>query len=392
MSQKPILNSQSIQTNFNMNNLKICNVLRVDSARRTCRIRSIEGVDYVCGYTSSFLDDSIPANDSRLRALVDFNQSEPIILAFMPLDSGAANDNQVQMSPTTGFEEKDRFESLFSEDESYVSFNERKIRKNFRGDKPYDMIPGDKLIRNHYEGNHILIGRGGINVLKVSDTNQIIQSLLDNLTRILARNFQLYTDAGQLVFDNTDNKTKMDLRLARNHIGKVKDGVHDVIYQIGNCDDGNTVSFQYITEKSQDPYIFTIDRKGQEFKSVPSDSVTIYNQNKIDGITENKATSVAKKYLIDVGDYFALSTSGAGSIKLGSENLNENNNALVRKPHLDKYYDLENALLQALIVPTLPLPFLPLAVRSPKLALLAKELGIQIPLVKQDKTTKVWGE
>lgn len=374
-----------------MNDLRISNVLRIDSVRRTCRIRDMNGSDLVIGWCGTISDSSIPENEVGLRALVDYSSKEPTIVSFLPVNSGYADKKQIEFSSETGGEEKDFFESLFAEEFSYQSFQETRVKKNFRYKTPYDMIAGDILFRNKREGNYLLIGRGGLNVLKVSETNQIIQSLLDNLTRVLARNLEFITDFGVLNFYNNDGQVKMHLKASRNH-SDVKIGDYDIDLQVGSCDDGNTVSFKYITEKNRDPYLYTIDRSGQEFKHVPSNSMYVFEENLIESVAENRGAYVGKSYMIEVGEKMVVESPGEGSIRMGSEDLNSHENALVRRPHLDKYKQLIQKIKTALIQATVPVPSLPLAVRNAGLAQIIAEIAMQEPIVDNDKTTDLWGE
>ncbi len=163
---------------------------------------------------------------------------------------------------------------------------------------------------------------------------------------------------------------------------------------MGACKDGNMVSVKYNREKDNDPYVFTIDRNGQEFKSIPDNHTLLIKENSIVSIGKNKTQYVGKEYFIEVGETYILDAPAKpGSIKLGSENLTSEQNALVRYPFLVKYHTLLNKLLLSITQPmALPFPGIPLLLQNPGFAELLADLTYEIGLVKEDKTTKVWGE
>lgn len=381
-----------------MKTLDIANVSRIDSLRSTCRITRLSSSqssnqEITVGFSHIQGECSLPPNDTNLRALVDYSQDPPLIISFMPLDAGAVKTKNLGMSSKTAHVTKHHFESFFGSMDSYNSFMDHETNFHFRGNRPYDLIPGDILFQNPYDKNGLLIGMGGINVLKVSDTNQIIQTLLDNLTRILGRNIQIISDFGVIKLDNTDGKVKFDLKGSRLH-DDVKKAKYDLSIEMGACKDGNMVSVKYNREKDNDPYVFTIDRNGQEFKSIPDNHTLLIKENSIGSIGKNKTQYVGKEYFIEVGETYILDAPAKpGSIKLGSENLTSEQNALVRYPFLVKYHTLLNKLLLATTQPmALPFPGIPLILQNPGFAELLTELISEIAIVKEDKTTKVWGE
>lgn len=311
-----------------------------------------------------------------------------MVIAFSHPSSFLNSEDQIDKNIDTGGDEKRITESLFGSNNSYSSYSDIKSNRNYRGRDPFDLIPGDIVFNQEYWKNFLLIGMGGINKLKVSNKNFFMQNLIDNKATLMAGNLDIITDFGVFKFDNTDDKVKLSLKADREFNKKVQQGLFDINLEIGACDDGNTVSFKYKTEKNNEPYIFTIDTKGRVFKNIPSDSVEIYNENKIESIAENRAIAVQKNFDIDVSDTLNFNTTKDGSINLGAEGLNELDNEIVRRPHVEsRYKPLIEKMADALMKPPpLDVPGLPLMLRSSELLELYIECMIQKPQVMNDMT------
>jgi len=77
------------------------------------------------------------------------------------------------------------------------------LRYNYAGSSFGDLIPGDKVIATR-EGNAIAVLEGGVNYFKASELCQIIGIKYNDLLRIVSRNFEHFTDFGNIVIENKD--------------------------------------------------------------------------------------------------------------------------------------------------------------------------------------------
>jgi len=336
----------------------------------------------------------LPPNTGEWRGIINLDSKNPMVISFSHPTSTFAADEQIDKAIDSGGEKKNILESIFGWEETYQSFNESKRNVNYRGREPYDLIAGDISFHQEYWGNSLLIGLGGLNMLRVSHKNFFMQSLIDNLARLMAGNLEIITDLGVLSFKNDDDRVCMRLQASREFNKKVQAGIYDIDLQVGSCSDGNTVSFKYKIEGTEDVYVFTVDTKGAAFLHTPDDVCHIYGKNLVTSVTKNHGHSVQENYEIDVEKDYILTTKDNGSIRLGKEGLSDTQNEIVRRPHVeDKYIPLLNKIAAALFSPpVLDINFLPFMIRSPEFAQLYTTCVSQSLVALQDTTKKTLAE
>jgi len=175
---------------------------------------------------------------------------------------------------------------------------------NFRSHRPSDLIAGDMGFRTP-EGSTIFAGRGGVAGIKVSDLCQLLFSQADDLARMVSRNFDLFSDWGEMRFVNEGGATRLHVK--GNAKGtKTWAGVHDVEIIIGKdpvTDD--FITLKLLDKESKEPvYTVGIDQNGDQHIYLRRDQVSQIMGNKGEGIVGNVRTVVGGDETRDVDGTF----------------------------------------------------------------------------------------
>ena len=122
----------------------------------------------------------------------------------------------------------------------------RKIYPNFTkyNNNAYeDLVPGDKVISTK-DGNMVGVLEGGVNYFKASELCQLIGIKYNDLMRLISRNFQHFSDFGNIIIENDEGRTSYILEGATSYknasLGKfnlkIQMGFKGDIYKISVTD------------------------------------------------------------------------------------------------------------------------------------------------------------
>ena len=171
---------------------------------------------------------------------------------------------------------------------------------NFRSHRPSDLIAGDMGFRTP-EGATVYAGRGGIAGVKVSDLAQILFSQVDDLARIVSRNFDLFSDWGEMRMVNEGGKARLHIK------GNAKGantwaGRHDVEIVIGASPSSpDFITMQLLDKKSQKiVYRLGIDQSGNQHTFLAQDQITEILGDRGEMVAGGVREFVGKDVTIDV--------------------------------------------------------------------------------------------
>lgn len=268
---------------MNMTNISVGTVLYVDTNRHLAKVLTTDGKKMEVGYSSKvsvygFGENSVPEAGSNLKCIISSESGEPFIRSFLPPASMYGSDEQVDKSTYSDATEKDISQSITASENNYTAYSikETSRKKNYRNNQYYDKIGGDVLF-NTSSGNMIGILRGGVNMMKTSELCQMLQFYEDDLTRIVSRNFELFTDLGSYAVYNENGKPRLEFKgsTGRNPKYNRRDENYEFEFQLGSCKVGNDtdsffLTFEYKTEGAE-TLLFTIGRDGTALLKLPKD-------------------------------------------------------------------------------------------------------------------------
>lgn len=106
-------------------------------------------------------------------------------------------------------------------------------------DKPEDFVQGDFVI-SRGRGSLIAILRNGTSILKASTLAQIVVSRFNDLVRVVARNWERFSDVGQQTAANVKGRLYEFMGWDRN-LGRSKNGVYELKDVIGDVAAGEVL-------------------------------------------------------------------------------------------------------------------------------------------------------
>lgn len=266
-----------------MNNISVGTVLYVDSNRHLAKVLTTDGKKMEVGFSSKvsaygFGDNSIPEAGVNLKCIITSESGEPFIKSFLPPSSMYGLDEQVDKSTYSEATEKDISQSITASDKNYTAYSISELdrKKNYRNNQYYDKIGGD-IIYNTSSGNMLGVLRGGVNIMKTSELCQLLQFYEDDLTRIVSRNFELFTDLGTHGIYNEEGKTRIHLKgsTGRNSKYNAREEKYEFEFQLGACKVGGDtdsffMTFEYKTAGSE-TLLFSIGKDGTALLKLPKD-------------------------------------------------------------------------------------------------------------------------
>lgn len=106
---------------------------------------------------------------------------------------------------------------------------------NFTSSSADDLMPGDKIISNS-EGSAIAVLEGGVSIFKASELCQIVGLKYNDLMRVVSRNFEQFTDFGNIIIKNDDGATSYVIEGAASQ-SEVSAGRYTLRIQMGAAGD-----------------------------------------------------------------------------------------------------------------------------------------------------------
>lgn len=361
--------------------LIIATVNLVDPVRRVAKITTVDNKKMVVGFSESGGkygegDFSSPPSGRKWKCVVDLNMGgDPFISRFLPPGSMFADEDQIFGKPTKAKGAKDKRDSISkTSSPSFRSFSldtSLNPKLNYRFNKFYDTIAGD-IGNRGIEGNYTAVLRGGVNISYVSDLCQILQFLEDDLTRIVSRNFEIFTDLGVLQISNEEGLTKLSLKgnSGRNKEFSTREETYEFELQLGACekikDKAFILTFQYTTP-NKDPLFFGIDVDGNVVSKIPRDHWEYSGEDRTIMAQSNIGLFSGKGIRVDAGsdlelvagdivekdpnnpENFSKARSGK-RILINKDKVREGNpegdhKSYVQKPHLDEHFNKLCSLL-----------------------------------------------
>ena len=134
---------------------------------------------------------------------------------------------------------------------------------NYSGNSFEDLLPGDKVLTTK-DGNAVGVLEGGVTYLKASELCQIIGIKYNDLLRIVSRNFEHFTDFGNIYSKNIDGATSYIIEGAASqsqsrmnqHTIKIEVGAQGDLYKVTTSNGANSIlSMFHMTNKGDIKYI-----------------------------------------------------------------------------------------------------------------------------------------
>ena len=223
-------------------------VMTVDIKRQVCKCTSEDGHilsnvrwGYSLGQQGGQGSNDHPVIDEYV-VLVNIKGE---YLIFMSLSPNQTSEASVRSSISRG-----RGSSEF-----HNIFNEAQATENFRreGSSPEEMLPGDKIYTGSNGGLFGLL-KGGTFIAKASGLAQIIVSRLDDVVRIVSRNYEMFSDAMAHYSINLRGRLYVLVGHFRNQKSSRQEA-YDYYEVFGDVQAGNFAKQEYYTENSSLPAI-----------------------------------------------------------------------------------------------------------------------------------------
>ena len=170
--------------------------------------------------------------------------------------------------------------------------------RNFAGNSYEDLMPGDKVIATK-DGNMIGVLEGGVNYFKASELCQIIGIRYDDLLRVVSRNFEQFTDFGNITIKNKDGFVNYSIEGASTQ-SEVKSGKYTLHIDMGYTGDLYKIS---VTNGSSDILSSFHMKSDGSIVEECKNLTTIVRGDSIEHVHGNKTLRIAGKYdLLYKGD------------------------------------------------------------------------------------------
>ena len=207
---------------------------------------------------------------------------------------------------------------------------------NHSGNSFDDLMPGDKVMATK-DGNAIGVLEGGVSLLKASELCQVLAFRYNDLLRIISRNFEHFSDFGNIYIKNEDGATSLivegsssqaDSRTNRfsirvemgkegegvrcsilNPIGQVLGRVHlrnngDILEDFQNKEliirkDSRETIYGKVTENVQG--VVSGDYKADYNKFIHGSESRIVSNNKVDSINNDQVIAIGRNKTSNIG-------------------------------------------------------------------------------------------
>jgi hypothetical protein len=281
---KSVINqSKDTQFDYSMTGVSLADIVYMDPLRDIVVVNTVDSkkISIPCVNMRGIRGEgsfTLPPSGKQWKAVICEDAGDPYIIRFLPPQSPHADEEQIDKSDRSGGTEKNQALSISYTEEVYGAYRIRQIenRRNYRGDVYYDRVPGDWGWTSP-EGNMLGILRGGLNILRTTPLNQILQFTEDDLLRIIARNYQLFTDFGVHKIENFDGKTRVTVRgnSGLNDKFNTREETYEFNMEMGACskeDDESQmfIKWKYINPNNK-PIDFRMDRDGNTSFTTPRD-------------------------------------------------------------------------------------------------------------------------
>lgn len=213
---------------------------------------------------------------------------------------------------------------------------EDEISSNYRGQSAPDILPGDWGVQGT-EGNFVGVLAGGLSIFKGGELSQIIASKLGDILKVIARNFQMFSDFGEFKLVNEDGKTGLvlngyaDATNANKHTNnwdyqlKLGGGGHLFSAKLGRAPNGDAL-FSFVIDTNGKARVMTHDSFTVEASKAPkikynSDKISDIGGSKIETISRSKITKVKGSETQNVGGIQKVLVTSGRSVQIGAESV-----------------------------------------------------------------------
>jgi len=186
---------------------------------------------------------------------------------------------------------------------------------------PRGTLPGDKAWVGD-EGNLVAVLSGGLSLLKGSEYSQIIASRLGDLVRIVSRNFEHFSDFGEIHIKNEGGKNSFILRGGADQLTETGGGKTNYTLHVELGAAGDLISVKVTDAKGNIKWRYHVDsrgnvtqevndvfsRAGSEDVGVKGDSTHIVGGDKQSLVTGNDTRSARGEMLTESGGSHIIQT------------------------------------------------------------------------------------
>lgn len=128
--------------------------------------------------------------------------------------------------------------------------------------EPSDLIAGDHVMANK-SGARVGVLEGGVAIMVASMLSQIRAHALRNLVEIIARNFRLVTDLGELKIENRDGRVNMSFRGASDQASESGATEQNWTIRMDLGSIGDLFNFELTTPQGQTLFKMHVDSNGR---------------------------------------------------------------------------------------------------------------------------------
>ncbi|MHA1302108.1 MAG: hypothetical protein ACTSPI_00200 [Candidatus Heimdallarchaeaceae archaeon] len=314
--------------------------------------------EFVDGDLDTINFENIPKEGTRI--YIKYINNEPYILGSCPELSSVKNieDVKIRKKVTNINVGKDLLGGLVtaklshldgyrkvegdyfgSDDEIYLK--SRAQSSNYAGNSFEDLMAGDKVLSTK-DGNLIGVLEGGLTYFKASELCQIIGMKYEDLLRIISRNFQHYSDFGEIRLVNESGQTSYiiegsssypESRDSNKHRLRIHMGAKGDLYRLAITDGSAKELFSFhvsndgklkIVNQGQETITYGDVKHiihGTEDKEYVNPHATIYQKDYNKHIKANEIRIINENKVIGVGKYDTKTVGKDQTINIaGSKN------------------------------------------------------------------------
>lgn len=173
--------------------------------------------------------------------------------------------------------------------------------KNFRSHFPGDLLAGDQGFRTA-EGAMVYAGRGGIAGIKVTDLCQILLSQVDDLVRLVSRNFEVMSDWGEIQTVNEGGKTRLVMK-GNATAKETYAGTYSFTASIG---DGDAFIDIALTGAGGQVWSMRVDPKGNQHLVAAGDKIEQVQGHHALAVTKDQKTIIGGTQEVEVDGGYTL--------------------------------------------------------------------------------------
>jgi hypothetical protein len=227
------------------------------------------------------------------RKLIGVNEGNPFYYGIVQSD----------LSPQDGFNSKSG--ELFGGLDQVYKKNEDS-NYSFSGNSYDDVMPGDKYWATK-DGNAIGVLEGGISLFKASELCQIIGIRYDDLLRIVSRNYEHFTDFGNITCKNENGNTSYVIEGSAS-AKDVKAGRYSLRVELGSA--GDLIKLQVRDGEGSEISKFHMKSDGNiELRSNNFTNLTYGNLKEI--VYGERIVDMRGKYVVDYKDDYSKTIHGS---------------------------------------------------------------------------------